>query len=260
MYEEMGSLFNAYILWDSDIFTVEPEHIKAVLATDFTNFEKGPVFQAKMRSVLGTGVFNSDGELWKFHRAMTRPFFARDKIAHFDVFDTHARIAIDKMKVRAREGGALDMQDAVGRFALDAASEFLLGQCVRSLDAALPCAHNEAPGTHREPGAGEGFARAFSVAMDVLVHRLVLGPVWRLLELRGDRTAEVMGVLNAFIDPIVREAIRKQHAEGALHAEQKGEVADEDTLLDYLVRQTSGAPSPSHAQPRRSTEADAAQT
>jgi cytochrome P450 len=240
MYEEMGNVFNVYMLWNSNIFTVEPEHIKAVLATDFANFEKGPVFEATMRSVLGTGVFNSDGERWKFHRAMTRPFFVRDKIAHFEIYDAHARAAIGKMRARTREGGALDVQDVVGRFTLDAASDFLFGQCVRSLDGALPRAH-EAPDA-RVPSAGEAFARAFSAAQDVISYRNMVGPVWRLLEVRGDRTAEAMRVVSAFIDPIVREAIRKRQQQQP-HAEQKDEVADEDTLLDYLVRQTSGAPS-----------------
>ena len=32
-----------------------------------------------MGSVLGNGVFNSDGDMWRFHRSMTRPFFAKDK-------------------------------------------------------------------------------------------------------------------------------------------------------------------------------------
>lgn len=33
-----------------------------MLATDFEHFEKGSVFREYMRSLLGTGVFNADGE------------------------------------------------------------------------------------------------------------------------------------------------------------------------------------------------------
>ena len=39
------------------------------------------------KALLGTGVFTSDGEMWKFHRGMTRPFFSKDRIAHYDIFD-----------------------------------------------------------------------------------------------------------------------------------------------------------------------------
>lgn len=34
---------------------------KAVLATQFTNFDKGPTLISQLSSLLGTGVFNSDG-------------------------------------------------------------------------------------------------------------------------------------------------------------------------------------------------------
>jgi hypothetical protein len=37
-----------------------------MLATDFEHFEKGSVFREYMRSLLGTGVFNADGEERRF--------------------------------------------------------------------------------------------------------------------------------------------------------------------------------------------------
>lgn len=102
-----------------------------------------------MVSVLGTGVFNSDGTLaffgpmWalsnrltvrrrhvevsnfyskllfntvsqcscnRFHRSMTRPFFSRDRISHFDNFDRHADETIKLMKERLRAGYSIDFQ------------------------------------------------------------------------------------------------------------------------------------------------------
>lgn len=41
---------------------------------------------------------------------MTRPFFSRDKITHFDIFDRHADSAISLMKTRFRAGYAVDFQ------------------------------------------------------------------------------------------------------------------------------------------------------
>ena len=90
------------------IGTHDPYALQTVLATDFNNFVKGENFNAFMNSVLGSGVFNADGswtlcrcalyaltltrlgEMWKFHRSMTRPFFSRDRISHFDIFEKHA--------------------------------------------------------------------------------------------------------------------------------------------------------------------------
>ena len=45
--------------------TTDPEAIKRILSTDFQGYEKGPELRAQMQTLLGTGVFNSDGDMWK---------------------------------------------------------------------------------------------------------------------------------------------------------------------------------------------------
>lgn len=45
---------------------------------------------------------------------MTRPFFTRDRITHFELFDRLAENAISQMKTRLNEGLAVDFQ--VGPF------------------------------------------------------------------------------------------------------------------------------------------------
>lgn len=41
---------------------------------------------------------------------MSRPFFSRDRVSHFDLFDRHATEAMRLMKERFREGYAIDFQ------------------------------------------------------------------------------------------------------------------------------------------------------
>ena len=41
---------------------------------------------------------------------MTRPFFSRDRISHFDNFDRHAEDAIRQFKDRLHEGHPVDFQ------------------------------------------------------------------------------------------------------------------------------------------------------
>jgi hypothetical protein len=41
---------------------------------------------------------------------MTRPFFHRERISDFDLFDHHAANAITQFKARLREGCAADFQ------------------------------------------------------------------------------------------------------------------------------------------------------
>jgi hypothetical protein len=63
--ERFGPTFRLDIFFEERIFTTEPEYIKAILATQFDSFEKGRVTNFPMYSLLGTGVFNSDGDMWK---------------------------------------------------------------------------------------------------------------------------------------------------------------------------------------------------
>ena len=51
-----------------------------------------------------------DMSLRRFHRAMTRPFFTKDRISHFDLFDRHAGDAIRQMQTRFAEGYPVDFQ------------------------------------------------------------------------------------------------------------------------------------------------------
>jgi hypothetical protein len=46
----------------------------------------------------------------RFHRAMTRPFFSKDRISHFDIFDRHASNALHQLKARLREGYPVNIQ------------------------------------------------------------------------------------------------------------------------------------------------------
>jgi len=41
---------------------------------------------------------------------MTRPFFSRERISHFDIFERHADDAIRQLKARLKEGHPVDAQ------------------------------------------------------------------------------------------------------------------------------------------------------
>jgi hypothetical protein len=101
--------------------------LQMILATDFEKFGKGLLasplpdavelsdfigdrFHGFMGPLLGNGIFNTDGAPWKFHRSMSRPFFAKEKIQHFQIFDRHAGDVIGQIKDRLRQGVPVDIQ------------------------------------------------------------------------------------------------------------------------------------------------------
>jgi len=60
------------LLGIENIHTVDPENIKALLATQFQDFEQGPIKRAIVQPVFGDGIFGQDGKKWEHSRAMLR--------------------------------------------------------------------------------------------------------------------------------------------------------------------------------------------
>ncbi|KAJ7063921.1 cytochrome P450 monooxygenase pc-1 [Mycena amicta] len=233
--EELGPIVNLRILWTDMIITIWPEHIKAMLATDFNNFEKGARFQKNMASVLGTGVFNSDGDMWKFHRGMTRPFFNKERVSHFDTIDTHAELVVSTLKSRSRAGHAIDFQDLIGRFTMDSATETLFGTCVDSLKGSIPYAHNATANAVHADSRENTFVQAFNDAMEGVAVRDGRNFLWPLWEIWKEGTHDAMQVVNAFLDPIIEAAVERKRIADAMG----GEKREAQNLLDELLNSTS---------------------
>lgn len=221
------------ILFEDRIFTTEPAYIKMILATDFEKFGKGNRFHGLMGPLLGHGIFNTDGAPWKFHRSMSRPFFAKEKIQHFQIFDRHAGDAIGQIRDRLREGLPIDIQDVVSRFSLDCATEFLFGADVCSLSAGLryPPGHPFSVQSQSHPS--NLFAEAFRGAQEAISRRFHYSSFWPLIEFWRNEVDTRMGVISKFVDPIISAALQKKRGKASL------DVEEEDTLLQHLVRQTA---------------------
>jgi hypothetical protein len=61
-------------------------------------------------SFWGDGIFTTDGEKWKRHRANARPFFSQEKLADFTSFDKHMNKMLDVMNRMCLDGKQLDLQ------------------------------------------------------------------------------------------------------------------------------------------------------
>ncbi|KAF5354751.1 hypothetical protein D9756_005648 [Leucocoprinus leucothites] len=236
--QQFGQTFRFTVGMEERYFTTEPDHVKAILATQFDAFEKGPTVFTQLKSLLGAGVFNSDGEMWKFHRSITRPFFSRERISDFDIFDRHADDALKQAKARLAEGYPIDFQDLVSRFTLDSATEFLFRNDVHSLGAGLPYPDHPSPlakpnSVVFENHPSNAFVKAFVGGQDVVSLRSRLGNFWPLKEMSGDAVAPLRKEVDRFVEPFVQEGMRRKQ-EKANGAKANGS----ETLLDYLVDQT----------------------
>ncbi|TFK68753.1 cytochrome P450 [Pluteus cervinus] len=249
LVDEYGAAVNTRVLWTDSVFSCSPEYTKLILASGFENYVKGERFQQALGSVLGSGVFNSDGDMWKFHRSMTRPFFTRDRITHFHLFDRHAEKVLKKLRDRMEAGIAIDFQDLMSRFTMDVTTDFLFNQCVDSLSSPLPFPHNSGKGNGSTPQIhtrADEFSAAFTNALQLVAERERYGSIWPLYEITHDKVIGPMKIVKSFIEPIVREAVQKKAIRDSMNKNDKlfasspnSKIDDDVTLLDHLVELTS---------------------
>ncbi|PPR07846.1 hypothetical protein CVT24_002991 [Panaeolus cyanescens] len=225
------------------IYTTEPHHVKAILATQFESFDKGATLFSQFGSLLGVGIFNSDGDMWKFHRAMTRPFFTKERISDFEIYATMSDKALNLAQARLAEGYSFDFQDLVGRFTLDAATAFLCGRSVNSLSAGLPYPpHSTSKNTplfYNHPSTS--FLRAFNEGLNFTALRLGAGDDWPLYEFWKDEVAECRKEIDGFVEPLIKEALERREKKLRSGSSDKfgdGEENEERTLVEHLVNHT----------------------
>lgn len=190
--------FRGFLGGRSNLTTMDPENIKALLATQFNDFALGTRFKA-MYCTLGAGIFTLDGAGWKHSRAMLRPQFARDQVGHVKALEP--RIQAFAARVREAKGGEFDLQPLFFELTIDSATEFLFGESCESLRADRSAFH--------EPGSFDqlknDFPGAFNRVQTVLFNRVTLQNLYFLndgLEFRKSNKA-----VHDFTDFFVRKAL-----------------------------------------------------
>lgn len=117
------------------IFTADPENIKAILATQFTDYGKGKPFHDEWKDFLGDSIFVTDLDQWHASRQLIRPQFIKDRVSDLDVFEEHVQILMRQIGEKGYgNGGEVDVSDLFFKYTLDAATHFLLGRSVGSLE------------------------------------------------------------------------------------------------------------------------------
>ncbi|CAE6420699.1 unnamed protein product [Rhizoctonia solani] len=172
-----------------------------------------------LEGFLGTGIFNSDGETWRLHRSMARPFFERDRVVDQSRFGRHT----DRLKsllnmLSDGDNSPFDIQDLFSRYTMDFITDFLFGLNSRTM---IP--------PHLITKESEELMSAFDALRKAASTRIRIGSNWPLFELFFDRMKGPRQTVDAYIMPIVNEAIEKNRM-----------IAQRDddgtrTFLEYLV-------------------------
>jgi cytochrome P450 len=128
------------------IMTADPENIKAILATQFSDYGKGELFHEEFKDFLGDSIFTTDGDSWHASRQLIRPQFIKDRVSDLHCFENHIQTLFkaianggalngedQPVDMAAANGKVLDMADLFFRYTLDVATDFLLGKDVKSM-------------------------------------------------------------------------------------------------------------------------------
>jgi cytochrome P450 len=133
-FRDLGTMtFRASVLGTETIFTADEKNIQAILATQFKDFDIGPVRRANFSPLLGNGIFTQDGSSWQHSRSMIRPQFARDQVSDLELEEHHVHNMINVLRpITGQWTSQVDLQECFFRLTLDTATEFLFGYSVNS--------------------------------------------------------------------------------------------------------------------------------
>ncbi|KAF8514030.1 cytochrome P450 [Gautieria morchelliformis] len=223
--EIYGPTYDMNILWGHQIITADPANVKHILANNFESFAKGAKFREMFDTFLGRGIFTTDGDTWKYHRSMARPFFTTERVSDFDCFERHSSEALRIMSEHADRNQPLDVQHLFSSFTLDVGTDFLFGYSPRNLGdlgISTPSCHSY-----------DSFSEAFNFMNRLVTKRVRIGSNWRFFEVGRDPARKPMKDIHAFIEPIIQNALFRLDTDVDL---------EEHTFLDHLVKSNSDIP------------------
>ncbi|XP_059651086.1 cytochrome P450 94A2-like [Cornus florida] len=157
------------------VFTANPSNVQHLLKTHFHQYQKGDIFRTTLSDLLGDGIFNADGESWKFQRQVSSHQFNTKSLRNFveNVVDVElSDRLLPILSAAAKNTTVLDFQDVLQRFAFDNICKIAFGYDPAYLLPSMPPAR-----------FAEAFENAVRISSERLnsAHRLI----WKTKRLLG---------------------------------------------------------------------------
>ena len=182
--------------------TANVENVEYILKTKFENYVKGEYLGNILEDLLGKGIFNVDGNLWKLQRKLASHEFTSRSLREFG-FECAERELEERLvpilSQASRDGTVVDLQDLFLRFSFDHICQLGFGVDPNWLQPSLPTVR---------------FGTAFDKANDMTVKRFRMIPFVRELrkyfKVGTERELnEAMAVVNEFAEEVI-QARRKE--------------------------------------------------
>ncbi|KAK4789274.1 hypothetical protein SAY86_020593 [Trapa natans] len=220
------------------IFTGNPDTVQHILKTNFSSYHKGDLTYTTLKEILGNGIFNVDGDSWKFQRQIASHEFSTRSLRKFveTVVDTELNDRlIPLLSEAARKRAVLDIQDILQRFAFDNICKIAFGYDPACLTESLP---------------EEKFARDFDEAAKLSTQRFglpfpILWKIKRVLGIGSERRLRIaVSDVRNFARKIVHDKKREQQLKGSGSSLETVDLlsrflnsghSDEEFVIDIVI-------------------------
>ncbi|GMN53261.1 hypothetical protein TIFTF001_022405 [Ficus carica] len=217
------------------IFTANPLNVEHMLKTNFDNYPKGDRFTALLAELLGDGIFNSDGELWRKQRKTASYEFNTKSLRNFVMRNVVVEIQtrfLPILRKASETGKVLDLQDILERFAFD-------NVCKLAFNFDPACLAGDGASS-----AGNDFMRAFEEAATLSCGRFFYAfpfmcKVKRFFNIGSEkRLKETISAVHKFADDIIKsrmETRKESNAEDLLSRFIENDENSPEFLRDIAI-------------------------
>lgn len=198
-----GKTWTFKVMFRPRVYVIlSPENVEYILRANFANYGKGPMFRARMKELLGEGIFNVDGSRWYEQRKISSHLFThrnfKQRMLSTINKDVHTLVdivgqAADKAKGNSSGAAEVNFSRLFARYTLDAIGEIAFGKDIGALR-----------------GESADFVTSFDYIQSFL-NDLVLKPPGYAFYCRhftpeGKRYAECLETLNTYVRRMVATA------------------------------------------------------
>ncbi|CAB9524875.1 Leukotriene-B(4) omega-hydroxylase 2 [Seminavis robusta] len=199
---------------------VSPECLQYILKDNFANYEKGRLTRS-FQELMGSAVFTTDGDAWKFHRKITTTVLSRETVKHAAVL-LKEKLAIVEHLLVEKEEQVFDFQDLCYKMVFDVFAKLAFGVELNQVNSML--LNNSNNNKQQDDEENQKKMDAFGDAFDRLqlyIHQRFNDPLWEykqkfVIGERERKVVECQNVIDDFAFGIIRKAL-----EGGGHDKQQ---------------------------------------
>jgi len=205
------------------LLTVDPANAQHILSKNFGNYPRGSKFK-EISELLGDVIFNTDAELWQYHRKMTQSVLAHPQFHQLLVQKVWEKIETGLIPVldhASEQQLQIDLQDLLSRFSFDTISTVVMDYDPRSLCIDLP---------------NLPFSKALHDFEEVVVYRHIVPTfVWKFQRWLGIGQEKKHTEAGKIIDDFLYGWISRRRAEMSKSSQSKASKVGNGLGIDLMT-------------------------